>query len=277
MADTRASTRAANHDAPQPGPSVDAFGRAVPDPSLNVKELNQAGLESLNSVMEAAIKRLDDLADERHTGRVALDALRERRLDDLRVSESAHIRELMGVRDGFLEQLRRSEIDFRNAIRTIDINAGLEASRAAANAAEALRQATLTLADTLRIQVANVADAAAKAGATQAAEFRAAIESLRQAQYVTQGATTTQTATSAITQEGQAAIIEGIVVRSVTAATRPINETLDRVVAIQATQAGAKTQQVEGRVTQGQIVGYLFGAFGAMTTLILIYLRSTGK
>jgi hypothetical protein len=130
-------------------------GRGLPpwwtaDPTENVKNLG----ESIVAIVDAAMKRQDDLRD----------------------LESKHVRELMERDKSHTQQLRAAETDRINAIRSVDV----AAVQQAASVQAAQQQALAT-------QVTTVADAFRASLAATIAPIMTAIEDLRRAQYETQG------------------------------------------------------------------------------------------
>ena len=140
-----------------PGPGVDAEGRPVIDPTQNVLDL-----------VEAAIKRQDDL----------------------RNAESRHMREISELRAQYDRELREAESARIDAIRAVDVGAVNRAADVAAAQAETLRIQVATSAETLRTQVAASATAAAVALGNALDPLQTAIADLRRAQYEAQGVRT---------------------------------------------------------------------------------------
>jgi hypothetical protein len=89
----------------EPGPGVDAQGRAVIDPTQNVLDL-----------VDAAI----------------------RRQDDLREVEAQHIREILNLRAEYDRELREAESNRIDAIRAVDVGAVNRAAEVAATQATVL-------------------------------------------------------------------------------------------------------------------------------------------
>jgi hypothetical protein len=137
-----------------PGPGVDAAGRAVIDPTKNVLQLVQAAVE---------------------------------RLDDLRTAEATHVRELGALRDQHYRELRAAEAKRIDAIRTVDVNAVQRAAEVAAAQAATLAAQVAASAEAMRTQVSTAADAAAASQAAALAPIQTAIDELRRALYETQG------------------------------------------------------------------------------------------
>lgn len=130
----------------EPGPGVDASGRPVIDPTQNVLQL-----------VEAAIKRQDDLRD----------------------AEARHVREIADLRELHAERMRIAEADRINAIRQVDVNAVQRAAEVADNRAT-----------TLAGQVSTAAEAMRAALAAALEPIQKDIADLRQAQYLTAGGKT---------------------------------------------------------------------------------------
>jgi hypothetical protein len=135
---------------PNPGPGVDLFGRAVLDPTRNVDALVQAAV---------------------------------RRLDDLREMESNHQRELAALRDHYDESLREAESKRIDAIRAVDVGAVNRAAEVSATQATTLATQVAVSADTLRGQVAAAAQAQTTALAAALDPIQKDIADLRRAQY----------------------------------------------------------------------------------------------
>lgn len=133
-----------------PGAGVDAQGRAVIDPTENVK-----------ADLRAAVKRLDDL----------------------RESEVRHLTQNAAVHAGYQKELREAESDRIDAIRAVDVGNVQRAAEVAATQAETLRQQVATSAETLRTQVAAAATAATSALAAALQPIQKDISDLRQSQW----------------------------------------------------------------------------------------------
>lgn len=128
------------------GPAVDKAGQSVADPTKNVRD-----------ILEAAVKRLDDLRDENINARDR---------------EIAHVKEMMDMHSMYgqklmeqqavnMEKLQIAEAKRIDAIRAVDVNAVSVASERAAAQANVLANQVTTTADTLRALV--VATAAQQA------------------------------------------------------------------------------------------------------------------
>jgi hypothetical protein len=141
-------------DGQNPGAGVDAEGKAVLDPTKNVLDL-----------VEAAIKRQDDL----------------------REMESMHVREIAQLRAEYQAELREAESARIDAIRAVDVGAVNRAAEVAAQQAQTLATQVATSAETLRNQVAAAASAQTVALAAALEPIIKDIADLRRAQYEAQG------------------------------------------------------------------------------------------
>lgn len=129
---------------PVPGPGVDIRGNQVIDPTQNVLDL-----------VEAAIKRQDDL----------------------RESEAAHVREIVALRADYDRELRRAESDRINAIRAVDVGAVNRAAEVAATQATVLAAQLQATAEAGRVNLNQALDPIMKD-----------IQEIRKVQYEQQGA-----------------------------------------------------------------------------------------
>jgi cobalamin biosynthesis Mg chelatase CobN len=137
-----------------PGLGVDSEGNPVLDPTKNVLDL-----------VEAAIKRQDDL----------------------REAESRHVREVASLRAEYQAELRQAETDRINAIRAVDVQAVQQAATVAETRATALANQVAASAEAMRSQVAAAAGAAATSLAAALEPVQKDIADLRRAQYEAQG------------------------------------------------------------------------------------------
>ena len=174
---------------PSPGPAVDRSGTPVYDPSKNV-----------DALVEAAIKRQDDL----------------------RAAESAHVREISGVRTEYdarirsfdrdqtalrayyEEKLRDKESARIDAIRAVDVGAVTRAAEVSATQAATLATQQQASADALRGQVEQARIATADALAQALAPITKSIEDLRAAQYQQQGEKSSKVETSSDVRDATA-------------------------------------------------------------------------
>lgn len=147
----------------RPGPGVDASGRAVIDPTENVREL-----------VEAAIKRLDDMRD----------------------LEALHAKELADLRASYDRELRQAESNRIDAIRAVDVGAVNRAAEVAATQATVLAAQLAATAEAARTQVAAAASAAVTGLAAALEPIQKDIQDLRKAQYEAQGVKTQTTETT---------------------------------------------------------------------------------
>lgn len=137
-----------------PGPGVDAQGRAVIDPTDNVRH-----------EMAAAIERQDDL----------------------REMEAKHIRELNAMRDNHNHSMRESESARLDAIRSVDINAVQRAAEVSATQAATLAAQVTASADALRIAVEQAAVQARTSLSLALEPIQKDIADLRRVQYEAAG------------------------------------------------------------------------------------------
>lgn len=136
------------------GVGVDAAGGPVVDPTQNVLDLVNAAIQ---------------------------------RQDDLRESESRHVREIAGLRAEYTAELRKAETARIDAIRAVDVGAVNRAAEVSAQQATTLAAQVATSAETLRTQVAAAATAATVALAAALEPIQKDIADLRRAQYEAQG------------------------------------------------------------------------------------------
>lgn len=136
------------------GLGVDAYGGPVWDPSKNVLDL-----------VEAAIKRQDDLRE--------LQAEHQTEKDDLRYQ--------------FYHELRQAETARIDAIRAVDVGAVAAAAQVSATQATTLATTVASSAEALRNQVAAAASAQTVALAAALDPIQKDIADLRRAQYEQQG------------------------------------------------------------------------------------------
>lgn len=137
-----------------PGIGVDAAGNPVVDPTQNVLDL-----------VEAAIKRQDDL----------------------RAAAAEHTKEMASLRARYDERLREAESDRIDAIRAVDVGNVAAAAAAAETRATTLAGQVATSAEALRNQVSEAATAQTVALAAALDPIQKDIADLRRAQYEAQG------------------------------------------------------------------------------------------
>jgi hypothetical protein len=155
-----------------PGPGVDRFGAPVIDPTKNVLDL-----------VRAAIGRQDDLreSESRHIRELA--AVRAEYDKLIRTAD----REQAGLRAAYEEKLRTQESARIDAIRAVDVGAVTRAAEVSATQAATLATQQQASADALRGQVEQARIATADALAQALAPITKSIEDLRAAQYQQQG------------------------------------------------------------------------------------------
>jgi len=144
-----------------PGSELDARGRVVIDPTLNVIALHEAGMQ---------------------------------RQDDLRKSENRRIRErvhmearIAELRAGHNRELRKAEAQRLDAIRGVDQAAVMASASAAEIRAATLAAQVALSADAMRTQVAATAQAAQENLTRALDPIQKDIGELRQVQYTTAG------------------------------------------------------------------------------------------
>lgn len=150
---------------PYPPTTISVPGSQAIDPTANVQKL-----------VEAAIKRLDDL-------RIA-DA---RRLEDLQSSNDRRVSEIAALRADFAEKLAIAEAKRIDAIRAIDVNAVSIATERATQQANVLAAQVTQSAETLRNLVASSAQTLAAQQDVVAKQFEARLSQLEKSQYTNQG------------------------------------------------------------------------------------------
>jgi hypothetical protein len=147
------------------GAATDAFGRAVLDPTKNVLDL-----------VEAAIKRQDDLRGESDKHQEQMAALRH-----------SHQDQLASLRAEYDDKLRKAESERIDAIRAVDVGNVAAAAAVSATQATTLAAQVATSAETLRNQVAAAATASTVALGAALDPIQKDIADLRRAQYEQQG------------------------------------------------------------------------------------------
>ena len=139
-----------SHSGGSQGPSTDRHNDPVVDPTQNVLDL-----------VEAAIKRQDDLRD----------------------AELSHVKELATVRALHAKELREAEAARIDAIRAVDVGAVNRAAEVATTQAATLAAQVATSAETLRNQVQAAATAQTVALAAALEPVQKDIADLRRVQY----------------------------------------------------------------------------------------------
>lgn len=140
-----------------PGPGVDALGQPVIDPTKNV-----------DALVEAAIKRQDDL----------------------REVAAAHLRELAELRASYDRELREAESQRIDAIRAVDVEAVRQAAAVAATQATVLASQLAATAEAARTAVQAASTASDINLRTALEPIQKDIQDLRKAQYEAQGVRT---------------------------------------------------------------------------------------
>jgi DNA polymerase III delta prime subunit len=139
----------------------DLNGRRAPvDPTANVLAL-----------VEAAVRRLDDLR-----------AAEVRRIDDLRAAEVRRIDDLMECRLECRNKLEEAEAKRLDAINTVNVRAVDSANERAAGQAALLAGQVTQTADTLRTLVKTTADAMAEQSMRQFGELTTRLAAVEKAQ-----------------------------------------------------------------------------------------------
>jgi hypothetical protein len=152
----------------RPGIGVDAEGNSAVDPTDNVL-----------SLVEAAVKRLDDLRE-----------AESRRVNELRESESRRIDEQAALRAVFAERLDAAEAKRIDAIRAVDVNAVAVASQRASDQATVLATQVAQSAEALRNLVATTAATVAASQQQLATTLTTRLTTLEQGSYQQQGRST---------------------------------------------------------------------------------------
>jgi hypothetical protein len=151
------------------------------DPSKNV-----------DALVEAAIKRQDDLRNS--------DSAHIRELMEVRAEYDQRLREAGGVqaeiRSRYEDRLREKETQRLDAIRAVDVATGAAAAQAAEARATTLAAAQQASAEVLRNQLEQARITTADALEARIAPLVKAVEDLRQAQYQQQGERSSKVETS---------------------------------------------------------------------------------
>lgn len=137
-----------------PGTSIDSHGGPVADPTANVL-----------SLVEAAVKRLDDL----------------------RVAEMRRVDDLAALRESHSKELALAEAKRIDAIRAVDVNAVAVASERATQQASVLATQVTASADALRALVAQTATTMATASEKFSAQLTERLALIERAQYEGKG------------------------------------------------------------------------------------------
>jgi len=147
---------------------VDSSGNPVFDPSANVL-----------SLVEAAVRRLDDV-----------NQAEQKRNDQLREAESRRVDEQLSLRAEYESKLQIAEAKRIDAIRAVDVNAVAVASQRASDQATVLAAQVAQSAEALRGLVATTAANAAASQAQMVNTLSSRLTALEQAQYEGKGKST---------------------------------------------------------------------------------------
>lgn len=118
---------------------MDKFGLAVPDPTENVKALNEAGLKSLAAILDLNVKREDDLREMESGYRDKIEMLRSEHAKEVRQAESQRVNDIRQVDVNAVAQAL-SAVNLQNAALAKTVTETAEASRSQVAAAESARQ-----------------------------------------------------------------------------------------------------------------------------------------
>jgi hypothetical protein len=113
-----------------------------------------------------------------------------KRQDDLREAESRHVREVAALRAEYQAELRAAETARIDAIRAVDVGAVNRAAEVSATQALTLANQVATSAETLRTQAEAARTQVATALAAALEPIQKDIQDLRRAQYEAQGVKT---------------------------------------------------------------------------------------
>lgn len=145
--------------------------------------------ENVLQLVEAQVKRLDDLSslyEKRVTDlQVANDRLldlRDRRQDDLRTIETAHLKYVADMRAQYEQKLAEKESERLDAIRAVDVGNVSRAAEVSAAQASTLATQVQTSAETLRTQAATFAQQVAANLAQTLEPIQSDIRDLRKTQ-----------------------------------------------------------------------------------------------
>lgn len=158
------------------GPAIDRKGAPVIDPTKNVLDLVEAAARRSDDLLALHMKRQDDLrsAYEKHTA-ITTD------------NSQKHLENILALTSKYEELLRLAETNRINAIRTVDVNAVAESARVSAAQALTLATQVTTVAEAMRVSVANTATAFATSLATSLEPITAAIAAIQKNLYEQQG------------------------------------------------------------------------------------------
>lgn len=132
------------------GPAVDRHGDDIIDPTKNVEKLVEAAIE---------------------------------RQDDLREGDKAHVRELIKLRAEYDRELREAETKRIDAIRQVDVQAGIRSAEVQTTREATLAASVAESAAAMRVQVEAAAKAAAESLGKALEPIQKDIQDLRRVQY----------------------------------------------------------------------------------------------
>lgn len=154
------------------GLAVDSNGNPTIDPTKNVLQLVEAAVKRMDDLLIAAVIRMNDIHE-----------LAFKRTDDLRGAEFTRVNELMGLRATYEEKLRDAEAKRIDAIRAVDVNAVNVAANRQADQANVLAAQVAASAEALRSLVASTAASQATAQQQVIGPILERIASIEKAQY----------------------------------------------------------------------------------------------
>ena len=175
-----------------PGPGVDRYGTPVIDPTANVLDLVRAAITRQDDLRESESRHIRELASVRAEYDQQLRAADQDRDRELRRAD--HDR--MAMRAAYEDKLRVQESARIDAIRAVDVGAVTRAAEVSATQAATLATQQQASADALRGQVEQARIATADALAQALAPITKSIEDLRAAQYQQQGEKSSKVETS---------------------------------------------------------------------------------
>jgi hypothetical protein len=146
------------------------------DPTANVLALVEAAVKRINDLQDAATLRIESLRE-----------LDNKRIDELRISENRRLDEQAALREAYQEKLSLAESKRIDAIRAVDVNAVAVASERAAAQAQVLANQVSTSADALRTLVASTATTMAAQQSVSSQQFTERLTSLERSQYEGKG------------------------------------------------------------------------------------------
>lgn len=146
-----------------PGAAVDSEGRAVIDPTENVKALS-----------EAAAKRQDDLREASDKFNMAEIA----HVKEMAVLRAGHSAEMGELRDKYQAKIQSAETDRLNSIRQVDREEVAKTAVAANTAIQTLAKQTTDLQQTLAKQVTDTAAAQETRYSAQSSDYNKRLSAL---------------------------------------------------------------------------------------------------